>query len=323
MSSLLRRPLLHFMVLGALLFTLQRWLLPEEPLPFDDTPIRINAAAIAQLRESWLRDSGRAPTAAQLQASLQRYIDDEILVREALGRGLGRSDPVVRERLLRNMRFLYPERRVGDDTLLSEAAALGMTRSDPVVRRRLLQAMERRLVDAVPLDAQALAAYGERHAARYRPSGRISFRHVFLSDDIDHADPRAALEQLRTGLDRGEADAQLAGDAFLLGREFSSWTAAQVGARFGTDFAESLAQASTQAAAGAWIGPLRSVFGWHLVEVTARVAGGQDTPPELQAQLVRAWQDEARAQSLRAELQRLRARYRVVGLPSTADVEPA
>lgn len=305
----LRQPLLHFALIGGALFAFDR-ARPAPDVEEMPAPIEISAVQLEHLRESWVNDSGRVPTATELRASLQRYIDDEILVREALARGLDRSDPVVRERLLRNMRFLYPQRRASDDALLGEAAVLGMSRSDPVVRRRLLQTMERRLVGAVPVDARAVADYRDRHAARYRAPARLSFRQVFL-DGTARADARGELERLRAQL-RGSDVEVPPGDVFLLGREFSSWSTAQIGTRFGASFADALAQAPD----ATWIGPLRSVYGWHLVQVTARSAAGQDTPPELQAQLLRAWQDEARAQQLTEALQRLRSRYRVVGLPA-------
>lgn len=306
--SALRHPVLHFALIGGVLFAFDR--ARTAPIPeATPAPIEISAAQLGHLRASWMSDSGRTPTAAELRASLQRYVDDEILVREALARGLDRSDPVVRERLLRNMRFLYPQRRASDDALLAEAAALGMSRSDPVVRRRLQQTMERRLVGAVPVDTRAVADYRDRHAARYRAPARLSFRHVFLSDDAGHTDARLELEQLCARLHDGEVAPP--GDAFLLGREFSSWSTAQIGERFGVSFVEALEQAPD----GTWIGPLRSAYGWHLVQVTARSAAGRDTPPELQAQLLRAWQDEARAQQLHEALERLRSRYRVVGMP--------
>ncbi|MEQ1439035.1 peptidylprolyl isomerase [Fontimonas sp. SYSU GA230001] len=308
---MLRWPLLHFALIGSALFALDR-LRTVPDTPIEAAPIELSAERVEALRAAWVRDSGRLPTEAELRASIRHYLDDEILLREALARGLDRSDPVVRERLLRNMRFLFPQRRASDDALLHEAAALGMNRSDPVVRRRLVQAMERRLVRAVPVDPQALAAYRERHPARYRAPARLSFRHVFFSDDGARADARAELEALRARLLRGEVDAARSGDAFLLGAEFRAWSAAQVGARFGRDFADALVQAPEQT----WTGPLRSAFGWHLVQVTARVAEGGDPPPQQQAQLLRAWQDEARAQQLREALQRLRARYPVVGLPA-------
>ncbi len=56
--SFLRYPLLHFLLLGGLLFLAQDFL----PRPAD--PIRVSAADIERLRQDWARDTGRVPTPA-------------------------------------------------------------------------------------------------------------------------------------------------------------------------------------------------------------------------------------------------------------------
>ena len=55
------------------------------------------------------------------------------------GRRLGdlRADPLVRDRLIRNLRFTGLEG--ADEALLEQALALGMHRTDPVVRARLVR----------------------------------------------------------------------------------------------------------------------------------------------------------------------------------------
>lgn len=104
MRRLLRHPLLHFLALGALLH------LGLQQLPAAPEPIVLDAAQVEAVRAAWHRETGRAPNAAELQASLRRHADEEMLVREALHRGLDQRDAVVRERLLRNIAFLFPER---------------------------------------------------------------------------------------------------------------------------------------------------------------------------------------------------------------------
>lgn len=63
------------------------------------------------------------PTEQQWQQILADEIDEEILYREALTRQWHLTDSVVRQRLIRNMRFLNPKTQ--DDEALIDAADNG------------------------------------------------------------------------------------------------------------------------------------------------------------------------------------------------------
>lgn len=306
-AKLLRQPLLHFIVLGALLSGLQTWVLHLAPAPPDEAPIRIDPDDVDQLRAEWLRDTGREPTQAELRASVARRVDEEVLLREALRRDLDRRDPVARERLLRNMRFAFPQRRASDDSLLHEARLLGMSQRDVVVRRRLIQVMERRLAAAVPYDDAALRAYVADHAQRYGAADRYTFRHVFFSSDRPRADARADAEALRLRLAATAQPHAGAGDPFLLGARFVATSPAEISARFGEGFADALAGAPL----GEWIGPLQSPYGRHLVRVDARVAERVPDFEPLRGRAVQAWIAQQQPRLVREQLRRLRQHYRV------------
>src|SRR5207248_607365 len=53
-----------------------------------------------------LRRNGALPTGSEEAALIQRYIDNEVLYREALALGLDRGDIIVRRRLVQKMEFL-------------------------------------------------------------------------------------------------------------------------------------------------------------------------------------------------------------------------
>ena len=105
----LRHPLLHFLLIGALLFAGKQWLPP--PPSAELQTIRVSATDLRRLQGEWMRETARAPTESELQSSVQRHIDEELLLREALHLGLDTTDPVARERLVMNMRFAFPESR--------------------------------------------------------------------------------------------------------------------------------------------------------------------------------------------------------------------
>jgi hypothetical protein len=296
LRTLIRRPLLHFVVLGGLLFGVERVALVAAPEVAEHV-VSVDEASLARLRAEWQQQLGRAPDAHEWQAQLAREIDAELLLAEALRLELDVVDPVARERLLMNMRFAFPGRRASEDALLFEARALGMSRSDPVVRRRLLQVMERRLqAPAVP-DAATLQAYVDAHPARYARPQRHGFRQIWFADAKD---PRIAAVQ--AALTRG--DEPPAGDAFLLGTRPSPASEDELAQRYGAGFARAVARA----APGQWIGPVQSVFGTHFVAVESRSAA---QPPDLAAvggRAAAAWAVEQREARRQAALQALRAR---------------
>jgi len=99
---MLREPLLHFAVAGAALFALDAWVF-DRP---DPKTIDVPAATAQRLVQQHERRTGSPPTAEQRKAIVDRWVDDEVLYREALALGLDQNDPVIRGRLVEKMRFL-------------------------------------------------------------------------------------------------------------------------------------------------------------------------------------------------------------------------
>jgi hypothetical protein len=296
----LRLPLLHFLLLGsALLFAEQRVATEASAA---SVAIRIDSREIARLSDDWQQETGRAPDPAQLKASIARHVDDELLMAEALRLDLDQTDPVARARLLQNMRFAFPQRRASDASLLHEARMMDMSRRDLVVRRRLIQVMERRLVANVAYDEQSFAGYLQQHAQRYGQPARIAFRQVFFNVD----DPQA-IDRVRSELAQGATAPDTLGDAFLHGQVFPPLSADEITQRFGAAFASAL-QAQPE---GQWVGPLRSAYGWHLVEIIRRVEAQPVASEQARRQALRAWLVAQQPQQLRAALAELRERYQV------------
>lgn len=297
-ARLLRAPLPHFFAIGALLFA-ARMLLPGTA-----EVIEVGAADVSRLRGEWIDETRRAPAAGEFEAQLRRFADEEILVREALRLGLDRSDPVVRSRMVRNMRFLQPDAAGGDAALFAQALALGMQRSDVLVRRRLVQAMHEHLAAGVTVAESEVREFMRRHPRRYAALPRISFEHVFVSSDR-HRDrlDAAALDlaaQLRSGVPVA------AGEPFLLGSRFQGVSEADITRAFGADFA----RAAMAAPAGQWQGPLRSPYGVHFVRAQPAPAPAEE-PADLARAARYALLHEREQQAVDEALRSLRRRYPV------------
>jgi len=103
MQRLLREPLLGFLLAGALVYAFY----PGEEA--GEAVIAVSEPQLAAIAEEFRLRQGRAPTPEEHGALLQRFIDEEVMVREAYARGLDRSDGRVRQRLIGKIDFLIEE----------------------------------------------------------------------------------------------------------------------------------------------------------------------------------------------------------------------
>lgn len=297
MKSSLRSPLLHFLLLGSLVFAGERWLMPHQA-------IHLSAAEVEQLRQHWQLQAGRAPTEPELAAAVQTRVDEEILLNEALSQGLDARDSVARERLLLNLRFAFPDSGADDASLLAEARRLGMNRRDRVVRQRLIERMRQQLGRGATLVEADVQDHIARNADRYARPARLSFRQLFFSSDRRgerlQRDVALAFEQLRAGQ-------QPAADPFLLGHQFSAATEAEIGQRFGIAFAKEI----TAAPQGRWSGPYASPYGLHLVWIDERQDAQPADPQAVRAQAAYAALTEREQAAMQQGLAQLRQQYRV------------
>lgn len=97
LTALLREPLFHFIVLGALIFgadvALTAWRGGERD-------IVVPAAARKEAHDTFVAAARREPTEAEMRQFLGRWLDNEILYREGLALGLDKGDPAMRERVI-------------------------------------------------------------------------------------------------------------------------------------------------------------------------------------------------------------------------------
>ena len=101
LTRILREPILHFLLTGAVIFAV--FFALEEPVSESDaadivvTPQLVERLA-AQFDASWRR----SPSVVELDALIDSYVHEEILVREALALSLDQGDTVIRQRLRQN-----------------------------------------------------------------------------------------------------------------------------------------------------------------------------------------------------------------------------
>jgi parvulin-like peptidyl-prolyl isomerase len=117
MTTLLTNHLLHFVVLGGVIFA-------AAPRPRTLREIEISSADLRAMGEAQARRKARAVDNVMAETILSRAIEDEVLYREALRLGLDKNDNIVRQRLIQKALYLAEDlesvqRSVPDEELIA------------------------------------------------------------------------------------------------------------------------------------------------------------------------------------------------------------
>jgi PPIC-type PPIASE domain len=197
---LLKEPLLHYVMLGGLMFaayfvfgTIQQ---DAKPQPV----IRMTTADAEWLKGMWTRQWRRPPTDEELTGLVADHLKEEVLAREARALELDVGDTIVRRRLAQKMAFLL------DDTL--------RTSEPPEPELRVL--------------------YGTRPDLVNTPA-RVSFTQVFFRREDGDVRARASLVALSDAATPGEE-----GDRLLLGDTFADQDEPALTNLFGVAFAQAV-----------------------------------------------------------------------------------
>lgn len=163
--SLWREPLVLMVVLGVAIFAFDTWRRGDDP---DATTIVVTDTVRQHVGAELQKRLGRAPSDEELAAGVQRWIDREVLYRQALALGLDRDDPVIRDRLVRKVEFIQGS-----------------------------------VMPPVEVDEPTLAEYAAAHPERYGAKMRYDFTQLAhaRSADPDGAQAQADLASLQAGAD--------------------------------------------------------------------------------------------------------------------------
>lgn len=271
--KLLREPLGHFLLLGAVLFGV--FALLGDRGSERAGHIVVTPGHLEHLTVSFTRTRQRPPTAQELAGLMDDYIREEVLYREAVAMGLDRDDTIVRRRLRQKLEFLTEE--------TAETAP--------------------------PSDAE-LHAFLQQHADVFRIEPRLAFQHVYLSRDRRGDAADAETQQLLVQLSTGDAatDTAALGDPFLLPHQFALSSRSEIARLFGDAFTQQLQHIEP----GRWAGPIESEYGLHLVFVRERTDGRVPALAEVRQAVQRDWLAARRKAVNEQFYQHLRARYTVV-----------
>jgi hypothetical protein len=101
MATWLREPLLHFGILGAVIFALYSVL---KPVGAGEKVIVVEPGIERELIEKFRQSTQRPPNAEELDNLIEGWVHSEVLYREGLALGLDKGDGAIRERVILNMK---------------------------------------------------------------------------------------------------------------------------------------------------------------------------------------------------------------------------
>ncbi len=159
---LLKEPLVHFLIAGALVFALLSGRAPD----LGERRIVVDEQVVGALVGRFYDSFRRLPTKEETDGLIADWVRDQVYYREALALGLDQNDEVVVRRMRRKMETL--------------AVADAETRT--------------------PSDAE-LQAMIDKDPARYAEDPRVTFQHVYLGADTpqNRLQAEASLAKLRKG----------------------------------------------------------------------------------------------------------------------------
>jgi hypothetical protein len=201
-GRLVREPLVHFLLLGGLLFSTYHYF-NDAPQISNSNRIVLDEAQVTSLAATFQRTWLRPPTHEELAGLVEDRIKEEVLYREALALGLDRDDLVIRRRLRQKMEFLNTD-----------------------------------LFEPEPPTEAELQAYLDANMDRFRTAERLSFIQVYVKEDSQER-ATALLQQL-TGHRPSEVDLAQLGDASLLPGAMQQADEPEIGRVFGDGFAAML-----------------------------------------------------------------------------------
>lgn len=272
--KILKEPVLHFLVIGVLLYIGYQSF--NNYLNRDQHIIEVNDDEIQMLVQSWEMKWNRPPTAKEREGIINGQVKEIVLYRTAVEMGLDKQDRATRRRLAQQVELL------GSGMIQSPQPAEG-----------------------------DLVKYYENHKEEYRKPETVTITQLFFDPDkrgdatLD--DAKAALNRLNLQNDPN-GNLSAFGDMFMLPNYFSNQTEMEISRQFGSGFTESVFELE----AGKWHGPVLSGYGTHLVFVHNHKINELPDYTEVRDYLRDEWMAQKKAELKEQYIEGLMARYEVV-----------
>ncbi len=284
MKRFLREPLIQFLLIGAVIFSVYHYVQPDGGMAPSSKQIQLSLDELAQLTVLFQSQWRREPTPEEFRQLVENKVQEEVLYREALAMGLDKDDTIVRRRMAQKMQFLAED----------VAAAREPTTAE-------------------------LKAWYAKNNDKFTMPQRLSFRHLYFSPDRRGDRSRADAERALAKLAGQPEDAKLAArlaDPFMFQDYYRDRAPEYLGKEFGPQFAQAVAKLPP----GSWQGPIESGFGWHLVFIDTLIPGRVPAFEEIEQDVKTAWLSNEKQEAWQKAYKAMRAKYTVL-LPAPPEKE--
>ena len=148
LERFLREPLLHFLVLGALLFAIYSYLNRGRGGVEPSKQIVVSLDDLRVMDSYFETQWHRQPTPQEFAAMVEDKVKEEVLYREGLAMGLDKEDTIVKRRMAQKMQFLAEDVAAAHEPSAAE-----------------------------------LKAWFDKNKEKFALPSRYSFRHLYFSPD--------------------------------------------------------------------------------------------------------------------------------------------
>lgn len=282
MMKWIKEPLLHFLLLGALIFAVFTWTNDDDGAGAG--AITVTLRQQENLAKTFERTWQRLPTQSEMSGLIVDFVRQEIAYRESQKMQLDRDDIVIRRRLRQKLE------------MLAEDIALLVPPTEPELQEFL-----------------------DANEDRFRMPTVLTIRQVYFSDDEDAARAEAAATDMLDQLKRnaGTVDLDAAGDQSMLPPVLESIRTSELDSLFGRGFSAAVEAIEP----GSWGGPVVSGYGLHLVRVDSRVDGYVPDLEEIAPTVQREWMALRRTEAIDGLYERLAESYDIT-IEAPTDILP-
>lgn len=281
----LREPLLHFLLIGAVLFGVYAYMNRGHGGAKSPTQIVLSLDELATMEMYFESQWHRRPTPQEFQALVEDKIKEEVLYREGLGMGLDKDDTIVKRRMAQKVQFLAEDVATAHEPSSAE-----------------------------------LKAWFDKNTDKFALPSRYSFRHIYFSPDKrgKNAQDDATKALARIAGQPEDSPLLASADRFMFQDYYGDRTPSAIAKEFGPQFAVALEKLKP----GSWQGPIESGYGWHLVFVDTVIPGRVPAFEEVESEVKTAWLSDEKGQAWQKAYQEMRAKYTVL-LPAPPDKQTA
>jgi len=282
----LREPLLHFLLLGLVLFVTYAYLQRGRGGVESSKQIALSLDDLRTMDMYFESQWHRQPTPAEFQAMVEDKVREEVLYREALAIGLDKDDTIVKRRMAQKMQFLAEDVAAAHEPSTAE-----------------------------------LKAWFEKNSNKFALPSRYSFRHLYFSPDKRGKNAQDDAAKALAKIAGQPEDSKLAlslADPFMFQDYYGDRAPNALAKEFGPQFVVALEKLKP----GSWQGPIESGYGWHLVYIDTVIPGRIPAFEEMEPDVKTAWLAEQKQQAWQKAYQAMRSKYAVL-LPDPSAQPPA